>query len=264
MGSMEHVFSLTDVSVSRGDQQILKGINWQASEGQHWVVLGSNGAGKTTLAKVLTGRMQVSGGSVEMLGEDLGDYPSSELGRLIGFTSAALTSRFGTRQSAFDVVLSAAAGQTTRYQGDFEEVDFQRARDLLDVFGVSHLADRKFASLSEGEKQRVQIARAFMADPQILLLDEPGAGLDLGARETLLAALTELATDRRAPAMVVITHHLEEIPSGFTHALLLRDGQVQSSGTLDSVMTDQNLSAAYGLPLTVGSDAGRWWAHGRS
>ncbi|MBV7363607.1 ATP-binding cassette domain-containing protein [Actinomycetaceae bacterium TAE3-ERU4] len=261
---MDTVFSLSDVSVVRGGTTILDSLNWQVKEGEHWAVLGPNGAGKTTLAKVLTGRMKLNSGSVQVLGEDLSELGSAETSRLVGLASAALTGKFGMRQTSLDVVISAAHGLSTRFNEEYEDVDFKRATDLLAAFGVKELAERKFASLSEGEKQRVQIARAFMADPQALVLDEPGAGLDLGARETLMLALSELASDWRSPAMVVITHHIEEIAAGFTHALLMSHGKVAYAGPISEVLTGKNLTEVFGLELEVGSEAGRWWARGRS
>ncbi|OKL47807.1 iron ABC transporter ATP-binding protein [Boudabousia liubingyangii] len=260
---MNAVFELSEVTVERSGQTILDHLNWTVTEGEHWAVLGPNGAGKTTLAKVLTGRERLTGGELEVLGEPISDLPVNELARMIGLSSAALSAKFAARITALDVVISAAHGLTKRFQETYEEMDFQRANDLLAAFGVSHLAERQFSTLSEGEKQRVQIARAFMADPQALILDEPGAGLDLGARENLMLALSELAGDRRSPAMVVITHHIEEIAAGFTHALILKSGQAIAAGPIAEVLNSQNLSTAFGLELEVSQVDGRFSARGK-
>ncbi|AOZ72798.1 iron ABC transporter ATP-binding protein [Boudabousia tangfeifanii] len=260
---MVEVFSLKDVVVSIAGQQILSIPDWQVLEGQHWAVLGPNGAGKTTLARALTGRLPLESGTLSVLGEEISRYSATEIGRLIGFASTSFTTKLNAKQSARDVVLAAAHGLSRRFQEEYEEIDFLRADSLLSAFGISHLAQRTFGTLSEGEKQRVQIARAFMADPQALVLDEPGAGLDLGARETLLLALTELANDQRSPAMVVITHHIEQIAAGFTHVLLLNQGQPVAAGPIDEVLTSENLSKVYGFELQVNKVDGRWLAQGK-
>ncbi|MFD1718137.1 ABC transporter ATP-binding protein [Georgenia deserti] len=248
---MGDVLELDGVSVRRGTKMILDQVDWSVNEGDRWVVLGPNGAGKTTIIQLVAGRMHPTSGTVTIIGEQLGRTDVSELRPLVGVTSAALEQRIPAGERAVDVVLTASYGMTGRWREEYEDYDVERAVSLLDVFGVGHLAERAYGTLSSGERQRVQIARALMPDPEVLLLDEPAAGLDLGGREELMSALSELAGDERSPVMVLVTHHVEEIPPGFTHALLLREGGVVAAGPIDEVMTPQHLSAAFGLDLEV-------------
>ncbi|HEY3438052.1 MAG TPA: ABC transporter ATP-binding protein [Actinotalea sp.] len=257
---MDAVLDLKDVTIRRGPKTILDRVSWKVSDGERWVVLGRNGAGKTTLLQVASGRMHPTSGTAHVLGERLGAVDVFELRPRIGVASAALADRIPGSERVVDVVLTAAYGMTGRWRERYEALDHERARTLLDVFGVGDLAERTFGTLSEGERKRTQIARALMTDPELLLLDEPAAGLDLGGREELVAALAELARDPRSPVLVLVTHHVEEIPAGFTHALLLRDGVVHSAGPLDAVLTPDNLSAAFGLGLTVERHGRRWAA----
>ncbi|NMR20757.1 ABC transporter ATP-binding protein [Cellulomonas fimi] len=257
---MNEVLDLQDVSIRRGTTTILDAVSWQVREGERWVVLGGNGAGKTTLLQVAAGRMHPSSGRAHLLGERLGRVDVFELRPRIGLASAALADRIPAGETVRDVVLTAAYGMTGRWREQYEELDESRARDLMAAFGVAGLADRRFGTLSEGERKRAQIARSLMTDPELLLLDEPAAGLDLGGREELLAALTELARDPRSPVLVLVTHHVEEIPDGFTHVLLMRAGTVHAAGPLDQVLTPENLSGTFGLDLTVEHVDGRWTA----
>ncbi len=258
------VLDLQDVTLRRGTTTILDAISWHVADGQRWVVLGPNGAGKTTLLQIASARMHPSSGTATVLGSRLGTVDLFELRPRIGVASAALADRILPSERVLDVVLTAAYGMTGRWREQYEALDHERARVLLDVFGVGGLADRTFGTLSSGERKRVQIARALMTDPELLLLDEPAAGLDLGGREELLGALTELARDPRSPVMVLVTHHVEEIPAGFTHALLLRDGQVAAAGPLTDVITAERLSATFGLDLEVGRHGDRWSARARA
>ncbi len=246
---MTPVLEFEGVGVRRGTTTILDAIELTVSEGERWVVLGPNGAGKTTLLQLAGARMHPSTGTVRVLGERLGAVDVFELRTRIGMASAALAERIHPRERVVDVVLTAAYGMTGRWREAYETLDHERARVLLDVFGVGHLAERSFGTLSEGERKRVQIARSLMTDPELLLLDEPAAGLDLGGREELVGALTELALDRRSPVLVLVTHHVEEIPPGFTHVLLLRGGTVSAAGPIDTTLTAENLTEAFGLPL---------------
>lgn len=256
----EPVVDLAEVTVRRGTTTILGGVTWQVRDGERWVVLGRNGAGKTTLLQVVAGRMHPTSGTADLLGERLGRVDVFELRPRIGLSSAALADRIPPGETVRDVVLTAAYGVTGRWHESYEDLDDARAADLLAAFGVGHLADRRFGTLSEGERKRTQIARSLMTDPELLLLDEPAAGLDLGAREELVAALAELAGDRRSPVLVLVTHHVEEIPPGFTHVLLLRDGLVHAAGPLEATLTAQNLSEAFGLPLELDRSGDRWAA----
>ncbi|PYF98955.1 iron complex transport system ATP-binding protein [Georgenia satyanarayanai] len=257
---MSDVLELADVTLRRGSKTILDGVGWSVSDGERWVVLGPNGAGKTTVLQMAAGRLFPSEGTVRVLGDRLGAVDTSELRTRIGLASAALADRIPGHERVLDVVLTASYGVTGRWRESYDDYDTSRARDLLAAFGVEQLTDRNFGSLSEGERKRVQIARALMTDPELLLLDEPAAGLDLGGREELMAALGEIATDRRSPVIVLVTHHVEEIPAGFTHGLLLRDGRVEATGPLEEVLTPQHLSRAFGLDLEVERHRGRWSA----
>ncbi|GAA4422711.1 ABC transporter ATP-binding protein [Georgenia halophila] len=248
---MGDVLELNDVAVRRGSKMILDHVDWSVDEGQRWVVLGPNGAGKTTVIQLVAGRLHPTSGSVSIIGEQVGRTDLAELRPLVGLSSAALDQRLPAGERAVDVVVTASYGITGRWREEYEDIDLQRAQSLLDVFGVGHLGGRTYGTLSSGERKRVQIARALMPDPEVLLLDEPAAGLDLGGREELMSALSELAADGRSPVMVLVTHHVEEIPAGFTHALLLREGGVVAAGPLEDVMTPQHLSAAFGLELEV-------------
>ncbi|WP_127126157.1 ABC transporter ATP-binding protein [Georgenia sp. SYP-B2076] len=248
---MGDVLELAEVSVRRGAKTILDGVDWSVNEGERWVVLGPNGAGKTTVIQLVAGRLHPTSGAVTIIGERLGKIDVSELRPLVGLASAALDQRLPAGEKVLDVVVTASYGITGRWRERYEEMDTGRAQALLDAFDVGHLADRTYGTLSSGERKRVQIARALMPDPEVLLLDEPAAGLDLGGREELMRALAELAGDRRSPVMVLVTHHVEEIPPGFTHALLLRGGTVEAAGPIEEVITPQHLSRAFGLELEV-------------
>ena len=257
---MTDVLHLQDVSIRRGPKAILDTVSWQVEDGQRWVVLGRNGAGKTTLLQVAAGRMHPTSGTADLLGERLGRVDVFELRQRIGLASSALADRIPAGETVRDVVLTAAYGVTGRWRETYEGLDEERAADLMGAFGVQALADRTFGTLSEGERKRTQIARSLMIDPELLLLDEPAAGLDLGGREELVGALAELAGDPRSPALVLVTHHVEEIPPGFTHLMLLRDGRVHAAGPLEEVLTADQLSGAFGLRLTVERHEGRWAA----
>lgn len=257
---MDSVLRLTDVTLRRGDNQVLDGISWNVEASDRWVVLGPNGAGKTSLITICAARAHPTTGTASILGQELGDANTLELRIRIGLASAALADRIPPGETVRDIVMTAAHGVTGRWQEQYERVDEARAEDLLLAFGMHAFADRTFETLSEGERKRVQIARALMTDPELLLLDEPAAGLDLGGREELLGALSELAGDRRSPAIVMVTHHVEEIPAGFTHALLLRDGRIVAQGPLADTLTGSNLSETYGMDIRLAADGGRWTA----
>ncbi|WP_077488496.1 ABC transporter ATP-binding protein [Sinomonas mesophila] len=257
---MSKVLRLSGVSVVRGTKTLLNGIDWQVREGERWVVLGPNGAGKTTLLQLAAARMHPSRGTVDVLDETLGRVDVFELRPRIGLASAALAAQIPEHEKVLNVVVTAAYGVTGRWREAYERDDERRAFRLLNEWGMGPLLGRVFASLSEGERKRVQIARALMTDPELLLLDEPGAGLDLGGREELVHRLSELAADDAAPALVLVTHHLEEVPPGFTHALLLRDGGVVASGPIAETLTEANLSATFGMALDVVARDGRYTA----
>ena len=258
------VLQLEAVSVRRGTKVLLDSINWTVEIDERWVVLGPNGAGKTTLLQIAAATMHPSSGAAYVLGERLGGVDVFELRPRIGLSSAALAGRIPIHETVLDIVMSAGYSVIGRWRETYGRVDSRRANRLLRLMGVGELADRTFGTLSEGERKRVQIARALMTDPELLLLDEPAAGMDLGGREDLLRRLTRLARDPDAPATILVTHHVEEIPVGATHAMLLREGKVVASGLLGAVMTDGNLSITFGMPLAVERSHGRWYARATS
>jgi iron complex transport system ATP-binding protein len=245
------VISVAAATVTRGGRALLDKVDWRVEQDERWVILGANGAGKTTLLNIVSARLHPSGGTVHVLGEQLGRVDVFELRTRIGLASVAVHDRIPPTERVVDVVLTAAWSVVGRYRESYEEPDERRARSLLEQFGVLGFADRMYGTLSEGERKRVQISRALMTDPELLLLDEPAAGLDLGGREDLVRRLAELAQDPDAPAIVLVTHHVEEIPPGFTHALLLRDGGVVAAGPIEETITSEHLSKTFGQPLRV-------------
>jgi iron complex transport system ATP-binding protein len=251
---------MTAVGVDRDSATLLDRIDWAVDPEQRWVVLGPNGAGKTTLLRVASTRMFPTRGTADVLGERLGTVDVFELRPRIGLSSVALGERIPAREKVRDVVLTASYGMVGRWREKYDIHDEVRADQVLAQVGCSHLADRTYGTLSEGERKRAQIARALMTDPELLLLDEPAAGLDLGGREDLVSRLAMLAADRAAPTTVLVTHHVEEIPVGFTHVLLLRGGVVIGSGPLHETMTEAALSETFGLSLRLDYHAGRFAA----
>ena len=259
---MSDVLELVDVSVVRDGRSLVDKVSWAIAEGERWVILGPNGAGKTTLLNIASSYLFPTSGTVQILGQKLGHVDVFELRPRIGMASAALAEKLPHRQTVLQSVLTAAYGMTAGWQEQYDEVDEQRARAFLDRLGMNEHLDRRFGTLSEGERKRTLIARALMTDPELLLLDEPAAGLDLGGREDLVRRLGRLARDPYAPAMVMVTHHVEEIAPGFTHVLLLRQGKVLAAGPVAEVLTSANLSRCFGLPLIVEQQGDRWTAHG--
>ena len=259
---MSDVLELVDVSVVRGGRALVEDVSWSVKEGERWVILGPNGAGKTTLLNVASSYLFPTAGTASILSEKLGSVDVFELRPRIGISSSALTDKLPRSQSVLQTVLTAAYGMTAGWQESYDAVDEDRARAFLDRLGMSDYLDRKFGTLSEGERKRTQIARAMMADPELLLLDEPAAGLDLGGREDLVRRLGRLARDPYAPSMLMVTHHVEEIPPGFTHVLMIRQGKVLTAGPLETEMTSANLSRCFGLPLVVEQRGDRWTASG--
>ncbi|HMQ37470.1 MAG TPA: ABC transporter ATP-binding protein [Micropruina sp.] len=261
---MAAVAELAGVSVVRGDAILLDRVDWRVDEADRWVIIGPNGAGKTTMLQILAAQLHPSSGLAEVLGEVLGAVDVFELRPRIGVASAALADRIPRGERVADVVVSAAYAVMGRWRESYEQADFERAVGLMAQLRVGHLAYRTFGTLSEGERKRVQIARALMTDPELLLLDEPAAGLDLAGREALVSTLSELCADPSAPATVLVTHHVEEIPTGITHALLLKQGTVLASGPIDEVLTAERLSETFDLPLDVTRTNGRWSARARA
>jgi iron complex transport system ATP-binding protein len=260
----EAVLSLSGVAVVRDGATLLDDLSWTVAEGERWVVLGPNGAGTTTLLSIAGAGLFPTRGTVELLGERFGQADLGELRTRVGLSSAVLADRVPGHEKALDVVVTAAHGVIGRWREQYDSADVARARDLLGRVGLRAFAERRFGTLSEGERKRVLLARALMTDPELLLLDEPAAGLDLGAREALLRLLSRLAADGDSPPTVLVTHHVEEVPVGTTHGLLLSQGRVVAAGRVDDVLTGPLLSRAVGLPLVVERRGGRYTARAAS
>jgi iron complex transport system ATP-binding protein len=259
----DEVLRLRGASVRYSRSMLIRDIDWTVFGDQSWVIVGPNGAGKTTVLQVAAAQLMPTEGSAEILGERIETVDAAELADLqsrIGFASAVVADQVPPAEKVIDLVLTASYGKLGRDDEDYDSYDVTRAVELLDALGCAHLIRRRFATLSEGERKRVQIARALMPDPELLLLDEPAAGLDLGAREDLLGRIAVLAHDPQAPVVVMVTHHVEEVPEGFTHAMLLRKGAVLAAGPLPEVFTERNLSRCFGFPLVVEYRGARWAA----
>lgn len=260
---MATALELAGVSVVRDGARILDDISWTVQPDERWVILGPNGAGKTTLLQVVSATIHPSSGTAQLLDSELGKVDVFELRPRIGFASSALARRIPAGETVLDAVMTAAYSVTGRWNEEYEEVDVRRARRVLAEWKLDHLTDRRFGSLSDGEQKRTQIARSVMTDPELLLLDEPAASLDLGAREELLQLLGNYARSAEAPAMVMVTHHVEEIPPGFTHAMLLADARIRAAGPIEEVVTAERLTEVFGLPLVVSSEDQRYTARAR-
>lgn len=260
---MSPVVELAGVAVVRGGNRLLDGIDLVVEEDERWVVLGPNGAGKTTLLQLLSTHIHPTEGVVGILDEVIGTVDVFELRPRIGLTSAALGERIPRDEKVSDVVVSASYAVLGRWREHYDDLDHERAAALLTEVGMSHLANRAFGTLSEGERKRVQIARSLMTDPELLLLDEPAAGLDLGGREDLVSTLSVLAMDELSPATVLVSHHVEEIPPGFTHVLMLRRGRIVACGPIETTLNEETLSATFGLRLQLEQADGRFSARRR-
>ena len=258
--SSQNVLALDGVCVVRDGKLILGPISFRIAAGERWVVLGPNGAGKSTLLGVLAARIFPTKGTVQLLDQQVGRVDLSELRTRIGLASPALEAMVETDELVKDVVLTAAYAIIGRWNETYDLWDESRAVALLTTFGVRELGERRFSTLSSGEKKRVLISRALMADPELLLLDEPAAGLDVGGREDLLRRFAQFSNDPTAPASVLVTHHIEEIPIGTTHAILLKEGKIAVSGPVHSVITTEHVSAVFGLPIEVVHESSRFFA----
>ncbi|MCD1267447.1 ATP-binding cassette domain-containing protein [Microbacterium sp. MEC084] len=259
---MPAVLSFEDVVVRREGRNIVDGLTWTVNDDERWVILGPNGAGKTTLLQMADTMVHPTSGTVEILDERLGHTDVFELRPRIGFASQALARRIPADETVINAVLTAAYSVLGRWNEEYENIDERRALRVLREWHLDHLADRTFGTLSEGEQKRVQVARAIMTDPELLLLDEPTASLDLGSREVLIGLLSAYAQSPVTPALVMVTHHVEEIPAGFTHVLLLRDGKAVAAGPIAETLTSENLSETFGLPIAMTQDGGRYAARG--
>lgn len=239
---------------------LLKDVSWEVRSGQRWVVLGANGSGKTTLVRIASMWMHPSSGEVELLGAKLGTVDVRKLRTCVGFTSAAMADQLRPQLTAIEVVMTAKNGALEPWWHSYDTADRLRARQALDLVGCGSRAEHRFGTLSSGERQRVLLARALSTDPEVIMLDEPNAGLDLAGREELVTTLSNLAADTNTPPLVLVTHHTEEIPDSFTHALLLRQGRVLAQGPLHEVLTAQTLSACFGINLELQQTHNRWTA----
>ena len=257
---MAEVFTGIGLTVRRGERLLLDNVSWSVSEGERWVVIGPNGAGKTTLLSILAGRMFPTSGLIEVLGEELGATDMAELRTRIGWASSGELIDMPPGESVANAVITGAQAVAGRWIEVYEPADEARRDELLASWNLAHLANRTFGTLSEGERKRCLIARSLMADPELLLLDEPGAGLDLAGREDLVERLEILAADAMAPGLVLITHHVEEIPPGFSHALVIAKGRIVASGPINTVITSETLTRAFEFPIEVSQLSGRFFA----
>jgi len=254
------VIEVSEVTLRRGRTFLLDHLSWKVDQADRWVIIGPNGAGKTTLLQLVSANMFPTTGEVRLLGNKLGDMDVFELRPLIGIASAGLEAQIPLDELVLDVVMSSAYAVFGRWREEYTAVDEIQAEKLMTKLRVNSLAGRRFGTLSEGERQRVHIARALMSDPEILLLDEPTAGLDLAGREYLLSTLAEFSEDPMAPTLAMVTHHVEEIPHGITHALFMKQGRSIAMGPIHEVMTSEVLSRTFDMPLKVMEIRGRWYA----
>ncbi|UXA15376.1 ABC transporter ATP-binding protein [Mycobacterium sp. SMC-8] len=254
------LIDFANVTLRRNGRLLVGPVTWSVELDERWVVIGPNGAGKTSLLRMAAAMEHPSSGTAYVLGERLGRVDMSELRSRVGLSSAALSQRVPDDETVRDLVVSAGYAVLGRWREEYDEVDYVQAVDMLESVGAEHLAERTFGTLSEGERKRVLIARSLMTDPELLLLDEPAAGLDLGGREELVARMSDLAADPDAPALVLVTHHVEEIPPGFSHCLILSEGKVVDSGLLSDVLTAENLSKAFGQSIALDYIDGRYFA----
>ncbi|MGH3442961.1 MAG: ABC transporter ATP-binding protein [Nitriliruptorales bacterium] len=262
MGSdrVDPVLHFEDVSFVRDGRTILDRIRWGIRPGERWILLGPNGAGKSTLLRLASTYGLPTRGRVHVLGHRVGGTDLRVLRADIGYVSPGLGREVARGTRALDAVVMGVDATLRRWRQEYTAAQLVRARELLTTFGCDHVAEARFETLSEGERQRVQVARALMADPALLLLDEPTAGLDLGGREQLVSGLAALAANGQTPGIVFVTHHVEEVPPGFTHALLLRNGAITAAGPLEQTLTSETLSACFGVPVTLRRLGDRWAA----
>lgn len=260
---MSTVLQFDDVSYVRNGRNILDLISWSVQSDERWVILGANGAGKTTLLKIATGYDFPTSGTVDILDQRLGRVDVFDVRTRIGFAASTQARRIPSSETVLNTVLTAAYSVEGRWNEEYEQMDERQARRVLNEWDLTDLADRTFGTLSDGERKRVLIARSVMTDPEMLLLDEPTASLDLGARENLVRMLSGFAKTPSAPAMVMVTHHVEEIPPGFTHVLMLNDGAITAQGPIVQTLTAENLERTFGMPFLLAELQGRYHAVAR-
>lgn len=252
------VIDIREVTWLREDKQILRQVNWQVQDGEHWCLVGQNGSGKTSLLNIICGYIWPTKGSVTVLGQRYGQVDLRDMRKSIGWVSSSLMSQLHENETAERVVLSGREATIGLYTKPAEE-DIERAYTLLEQFGCGHLRDAAYRTLSQGERQKVLIARALMASPRLLILDEPCTGLDLLAREQLLSMIAQIAEQPDGPTLLYVTHHIEEILPCFTHTLLLKKGQVEKAGRTREVLTKEELSRFFEVPLDIREGQGRIW-----
>jgi iron complex transport system ATP-binding protein len=254
------IISLRSVGVRREGTVVLDDVDWSVERGERWVILGPNGSGKTTLLTLAGARLWPSSGTVDILGSRLGQVDVRTLRPRISLVSGSVTRQLRADLAARDVVVSGHHGALETWWHTYSDDDWARADRLLEEAGFAAIGTRSFGVISEGERQRVLLARAMMSGPELLLLDEPAAGLDLGARERLVSRLGVVAADPTSPAIVLVTHHCEEIPPAFTHAGLMPEGKLVAAGPLETVLTSELVSRCFDVAVTVGQRDGRWWS----
>jgi iron complex transport system ATP-binding protein len=260
MATPSAVLEMVDVSLVRDGTTILHPLSWRVSPGERWVVLGANGSGKTSLIRIASLYLHPSTGIVRVLGETLGHTDVRLLRRRIGLASSSLREQLRQDLTARDVVMTQKNAALEPWWHQYTDADRARAESLLESIGLHGFADRTIATLSSGEQQRVLLARSLMAEPGLVLLDEPTAGLDLGGREELVGSLAAMADSPETPPVVLVTHHVDEIPPGFTHLLGLRAGRIVAAGTLSDTLTQDSLHTIYGMPLRLEARDGRYVA----
>ncbi|MEK5185065.1 ABC transporter ATP-binding protein [Solibacillus sp. FSL W7-1324] len=249
---------IENIHLYRNDKKILDDLSWHVQKGQHWAILGLNGSGKTTLLKVINGYIWPNKGSVQVLGETYGKTYIPKMRTRIGWVSNAMIDNFNWQDNAIEIVLSGKFG-ALRLFNDVTDEEINHAVSIMKHFHCDHLANKSFEHLSQGERQRVQIARAIMADPEILILDEPCGGLDLIERENLLQTIEQIAQAENGPTLIYVTHHVEEILPCFSHVLLMKDGKNIEANARETVLTDELLSDFFGREISLQIERERAW-----
>ena len=252
------VIDVKNLTWQREETTILRDIHWQVREGEHWCIVGLNGSGKTSLLQMISGYTWPTRGEIRVLGHRYGEVDLREMRKAIGWVSSALMAQMHDHETAFRLVLSGREASIGLYSTPTAE-DLDKASELLHTFGCHALRDRPFRALSQGEKQKVLIARALMASPRLLILDEPCTGLDLLSREQLLAMIEKIAVQPDAPTLLYVTHHIEEILPCFTHTLLLKAGEVAAAGENQTILTPDQLTRFFGVPIDIHRSQGRFW-----
>lgn len=255
---MTSVIELKNVSWRRGEQEILHGIEWTVEQGQHWAILGLNGSGKTSILNMINGYMWPTTGEISVLGHKFGTIDLRELRKSIGWVSSSLQEKIRPNEQTLDIVISGRHASIGLYAG-IENRDREKAEQLMRDLGCAHLLGRTYQTCSQGEKQKLLIARALMASPRLLILDEASNGLDFISREALMQSIDRLASRPDAPTLLLVTHHTEEISPLFSHSLLIRRGRLFAQGRSEEVLSEEKLSEFFEMPVGVEWRGGRAW-----